>query len=243
MGRAAYLAVVEAHSRLALQSRACGPASACSASSSRALSRWPARPTPPRAPTRRSRPSSPARCRRPGVSRSSAIAVELGTGRVRLRTQSVAAADPGLEREARRDVRRARLARARLPDRDAGARAGRAGRRPSGTATSCSRAPATRRSSSLGLRRLAAEVRGAGIRSSPGGSSVTSPTSTPSGSGPGWKPHFFINESPPLSALTVDRGRYLGRTSRAPALRGRVPVPQGALRGRRARRRPGPAGR
>jgi serine-type D-Ala-D-Ala carboxypeptidase/endopeptidase (penicillin-binding protein 4) len=36
--------------------------------------------------------------------------------------------------------------------------------------------------------------------------------------GPGWKPHFYINESPPLSALTVDRGRYLGRTSRTPAL-------------------------
>jgi serine-type D-Ala-D-Ala carboxypeptidase/endopeptidase (penicillin-binding protein 4) len=34
---------------------------------------------------------------------------------------------------------------------------------------------------------------------------------------PGWKAAFFINESPPLSALTVDRGRYLGRTSRAPA--------------------------
>jgi D-alanyl-D-alanine carboxypeptidase/D-alanyl-D-alanine-endopeptidase (penicillin-binding protein 4) len=35
---------------------------------------------------------------------------------------------------------------------------------------------------------------------------------------PGWKSWFFINESPPLSALTVDRGRYHGRTSRNPAL-------------------------
>lgn len=36
--------------------------------------------------------------------------------------------------------------------------------------------------------------------------------------GPGWKPWFFLNESPPLSALTVDRARYQGHTTRAPAL-------------------------
>ena len=35
---------------------------------------------------------------------------------------------------------------------------------------------------------------------------------------PGWKPWFFINESPPLSALTVDRARYHGHTTRQPAL-------------------------
>jgi D-alanyl-D-alanine carboxypeptidase/D-alanyl-D-alanine-endopeptidase (penicillin-binding protein 4) len=35
---------------------------------------------------------------------------------------------------------------------------------------------------------------------------------------PGWKSWFYINESPPLSALTVDRGRYNGHTSRSPAL-------------------------
>ena len=35
---------------------------------------------------------------------------------------------------------------------------------------------------------------------------------------PGWKPWFFINESPPLSALTVDRARYQGHTTRNPAL-------------------------
>ena len=27
---------------------------------------------------------------------------------------------------------------------------------------------------------------------------------------PGWKPWYFINESAPLSALTVDRARYRG---------------------------------
>jgi D-alanyl-D-alanine carboxypeptidase/D-alanyl-D-alanine-endopeptidase (penicillin-binding protein 4) len=38
--------------------------------------------------------------------------------------------------------------------------------------------------------------------------------------GPGWKPSFYIEESPPLSALVVDRGRYRGRTSPNPALAG-----------------------
>jgi len=36
--------------------------------------------------------------------------------------------------------------------------------------------------------------------------------------GPGWKPYFFINESPPLSALTVDRAQYQGHVTRDPAL-------------------------
>jgi D-alanyl-D-alanine carboxypeptidase/D-alanyl-D-alanine-endopeptidase (penicillin-binding protein 4) len=35
---------------------------------------------------------------------------------------------------------------------------------------------------------------------------------------PGWKPWYFINESAPLSALTVDRARYRGRVTREPAL-------------------------
>ena len=35
---------------------------------------------------------------------------------------------------------------------------------------------------------------------------------------PGWKPSFYIQESPPLSALVVDRARYRGRTSANPAL-------------------------
>jgi D-alanyl-D-alanine carboxypeptidase/D-alanyl-D-alanine-endopeptidase (penicillin-binding protein 4) len=35
---------------------------------------------------------------------------------------------------------------------------------------------------------------------------------------PGWKPSFYISESPPLSALVVDRGRYRGKTAANPAL-------------------------
>jgi serine-type D-Ala-D-Ala carboxypeptidase/endopeptidase (penicillin-binding protein 4) len=36
--------------------------------------------------------------------------------------------------------------------------------------------------------------------------------------GMGWKSWFYVNECPPLSALTVDRARYHGRTSPQPAL-------------------------
>ena len=72
--------------------------------------------------------------------------------------------------------------------------------------------------SSLGLRRLAAEVRGAGIRLVTGRILGDESYFDTFRMGPGWKPHFFINESPPLSALTVDRGRYRGRVSGAPAL-------------------------
>jgi serine-type D-Ala-D-Ala carboxypeptidase/endopeptidase (penicillin-binding protein 4) len=71
--------------------------------------------------------------------------------------------------------------------------------------------------SSLGIRRLASEVRGAGIRLVTGRIVGDESYFDTFRIGPGWKPQFFINESPPLSALTVDRGRYLGRTSRAPA--------------------------
>jgi D-alanyl-D-alanine carboxypeptidase/D-alanyl-D-alanine-endopeptidase (penicillin-binding protein 4) len=36
--------------------------------------------------------------------------------------------------------------------------------------------------------------------------------------GPGWKPSYYIEESPPLSALVVDRARVGSRTSTRPAL-------------------------
>ena len=35
---------------------------------------------------------------------------------------------------------------------------------------------------------------------------------------PGWKPYFFLHESPALSALTVDRGRYRDYLTRQPSL-------------------------
>jgi D-alanyl-D-alanine carboxypeptidase/D-alanyl-D-alanine-endopeptidase (penicillin-binding protein 4) len=59
--------------------------------------------------------------------------------------------------------------------------------------------------SSAGLRSLAAQVRAAGIRHVTGGvvgdESYFDARRTVSG----WKPSFFLQESPPLSALTVDR--------------------------------------
>ena len=72
--------------------------------------------------------------------------------------------------------------------------------------------------SSLGLRRLAAEVRSTGVRTVTGRILGDESFFDAFRTGPGWKPYFYINESPPLSALTVDRGRYRGRTSPNPAL-------------------------
>jgi len=72
--------------------------------------------------------------------------------------------------------------------------------------------------SSAGLRSLASQVRAAGIRRVNGGvvgdESLFDARRTVSG----WKAGFFLNESPPLSALVVDRDRVGGYLSRAPAL-------------------------
>jgi len=72
--------------------------------------------------------------------------------------------------------------------------------------------------SSRGLASLANQVRAAGItrvtRGVLGDESFFDSRRT----APGWKRWFYVNESPPLSALTVDRARYAGRTSRNPPL-------------------------
>jgi serine-type D-Ala-D-Ala carboxypeptidase/endopeptidase (penicillin-binding protein 4) len=72
--------------------------------------------------------------------------------------------------------------------------------------------------SSAGLRSLAAQVRAAGIRRVTGGvvgdESLFDARRTVSG----WKAGFFLNESPPLSALVADRDRVGGYVSRTPAL-------------------------
>jgi len=72
--------------------------------------------------------------------------------------------------------------------------------------------------STADLAELARQVRAAGIvrvtRGVFGDESLFDARRT----GAGWKSWFYINECPPLSALTVDRGRYYGRTSRNPAL-------------------------
>ena len=47
---------------------------------------------------------------------------------------------------------------------------------------------------------------------------------------PGWKPWFYINESAPLSALTVDRAHYRGYVTRYPAFAGALSFRRALLR-------------
>jgi D-alanyl-D-alanine carboxypeptidase/D-alanyl-D-alanine-endopeptidase (penicillin-binding protein 4) len=68
------------------------------------------------------------------------------------------------------------------------------------------------------LRRLAADLRAAGIRRVAGSIVGDESWFDALRTVTGWKPSFYVNESPPLSALVVDRARYGGRVSRDPAL-------------------------
>lgn len=72
--------------------------------------------------------------------------------------------------------------------------------------------------SSAGLLALARQVRALGIRHVTGGVLGDESFFDARRTGAGWKSWFYVNECPPLSALTVDRGRYYGRTSGKPAL-------------------------
>ena len=67
--------------------------------------------------------------------------------------------------------------------------------------------------SSKGLLALARQVRAAGIVRVTGAVFGDESFFDPKRTAPGWKSWFTINESPPLSALTVDRAVYRGRTS------------------------------
>lgn len=68
------------------------------------------------------------------------------------------------------------------------------------------------------LGRLAAEVASWGIRRVTGAVVGDESWFDARRTAPGWKPRFYIHESPPLSALVVSRGWYRGRTARSPAL-------------------------
>jgi D-alanyl-D-alanine carboxypeptidase/D-alanyl-D-alanine-endopeptidase (penicillin-binding protein 4) len=72
--------------------------------------------------------------------------------------------------------------------------------------------------SSADLADLAAQVRAAGITRVTGAVFGDETFFDARRTAPGWKPWYYVNESPPLSALTVDRGTYRGRISRNPAL-------------------------
>jgi D-alanyl-D-alanine carboxypeptidase/D-alanyl-D-alanine-endopeptidase (penicillin-binding protein 4) len=72
--------------------------------------------------------------------------------------------------------------------------------------------------SSAGLRSLAAQVRAAGIRRVTGGIVADESWFDSRRTVAGWRSSFFLYESPPLSALVVDRDRVGGYVSRTPAL-------------------------
>jgi D-alanyl-D-alanine carboxypeptidase/D-alanyl-D-alanine-endopeptidase (penicillin-binding protein 4) len=72
--------------------------------------------------------------------------------------------------------------------------------------------------SSSSLRSLAVQVRAAGISRVTGGVLGDESWFDARRTVAGWKPAFFLNESPPLSALIVDRDRIGGVLSRSPAL-------------------------
>lgn len=65
---------------------------------------------------------------------------------------------------------------------------------------------------------LAADVAAWGIRRVTGAVVADESWFDAKRTAPGWRPSFYIEESPPLSALVVDRGWYRGRTSPNPAL-------------------------
>lgn len=68
-----------------------------------------------------------------------------------------------------------------------------------------------------GLRRLAVQVRTAGIRTVTGSVLGDESYFDSRRTAPGWKPSFYIHESEPLSALTVDRTWFHTHHSGAPA--------------------------
>src|SRR5919197_2876180 len=72
--------------------------------------------------------------------------------------------------------------------------------------------------SSVDLNWLARKVRAAGIRKVVGPVLGDESYFDSRRTGPGWKRSFYINESPPLSALTVDRTWFHGHHSPVPAL-------------------------
>ena len=72
--------------------------------------------------------------------------------------------------------------------------------------------------STLDLLSLASQLRSQGIRRVSGQVIGDESFFDAKRMAPGWKPYFFLNESPALSALTVDRGRYKGHATSKPAL-------------------------
>ena len=72
--------------------------------------------------------------------------------------------------------------------------------------------------SSSDLKTLAVELRRLGLRRITGDVLGDESWFDSRRTAPGWKPSFYVNESPPLSALAVDRAHYRGAVSTQPAL-------------------------
>jgi serine-type D-Ala-D-Ala carboxypeptidase/endopeptidase (penicillin-binding protein 4) len=72
--------------------------------------------------------------------------------------------------------------------------------------------------STAGLRSLAAQIRAVGIRRVSGGVVGDETYFDARRTVAGWKPSYYIEESPPLSALVVNRGRVGRYVTRSPAL-------------------------
>jgi serine-type D-Ala-D-Ala carboxypeptidase/endopeptidase (penicillin-binding protein 4) len=72
--------------------------------------------------------------------------------------------------------------------------------------------------SSAMLRRLAGQVRALGLRRVTGAILGDESFFDTRRTAPGWKASFYVEQSAPLSALTVDRARYGGSVSREPAI-------------------------
>ena len=68
------------------------------------------------------------------------------------------------------------------------------------------------------LKALAFQVRAAGVRRVSGAIEADESYFDSARTGPAWKPGFYLNQSPALSALTVDRGSYRGWLTSSPAL-------------------------
>lgn len=68
------------------------------------------------------------------------------------------------------------------------------------------------------LGELAAQVAAWGIRFVSGAVLADESWYDDARTAPGWKPSYYLGESPPLTALVAERARYRGRLSRTPAL-------------------------
>ena len=68
------------------------------------------------------------------------------------------------------------------------------------------------------LRALARQLRAYGIRRVTGGIEADESYFDRRRTGPAWRSYYYVNESPPLSALTVDRARFRGYVSPEPAI-------------------------